>query len=388
MPKKITAKITYAFFLFFLFGHCGAQSMITQSFFGNLPGNKTPVLLFQLKNNTGMQVNITNYRGIITQLIVPGFKKCPYDVVLGYDSLSSYLKDSATYFGALVGRYANRIKAGEFSLDGTAYQLNKNDRGNTLHSGGVIGFNNAIWTPKIKETGDALSLELHFVQPDKDQGFPGQLDTTVTYTLPKNKNQLEITYTATTNKKTIINLTNHSYFNLSGEGSGSILNQWMKINAHQYTPTDENQIPTGVIASVQNTPFDFRTSHSIGEKIQAHDTQLKIANGYDHNFIIDAPKADTLTLAAQAYSPLSGIEMSVYTTQPGIQFYSGNFLTKDIIGKSGHVYDFRGGFALETQHYPDSPHHSNFPTTVLNPGEVYQQKTIYAFCVRSSSRDT
>lgn len=357
-----------------------AGQSVLQKHYGSVPNNQTPVDLFTLENDTGMTVSITNYRGIITNLIVPGNTHKDYDVVLGYNNLDSYLKDDKTYFGAIVGRYANRIKDGQFTLKGDVYNTTKNERGNTLHSGGAIGFNQSVWEPKIIKNSNSVALQLHLVSPDGDQGFPGRLDTYVTYTLPKEKNELIITYRAIADKDTVINLTNHSYFNLAGEGSGSILTHKIKINANSYTPTDAKQIPLGTITSVNNTPFDLRHGGAIGDQIKVKDEQLKLANGYDDNFVLNKEKyTSSPSLAAIVFAPSSGIEMAVYTTEPGIQFYSGNYLNKNVVGKDKHVYDFRGGFALEAQHYPDAVHHTNFPTTVLKKGKIYKQTTIYAF---------
>ncbi len=354
-----------------------AKPGIQKRSFGKL-SNGTPIQLYVLTNKNGMQVAITNFGARVVSIRVPDRKGKLGDVALGYGSVTKY-EDDTTYFGAIAGRYANRIAKGKFTLDGVTYHLPINDGPNSLH-GGKIGFDKKVWTAR-ELRGANPALELTLVSPNGDQGYPGTLHVRVIYTVTAN-NSLRIQYRATTDKPTVINLTNHTYFNLDGEGSGSILPTILTINADYYTPTDDTQIPTGKIVSVKGTPFDFLKPTEVGARINEKNTQLEYAKGYDDNWVLNRDDKKGLVFAARAYDPRSGRVLTVYTTEPGIQFYTGNYLSDKIIGKHGHVYGYRTGFTLETQHYPDSPNHPNFPSTVLNPGQVYRQTTVFRFSTR------
>ena len=348
---------------------------ITGKPWGKMPDGR-PVELFTLANARGMRVAITNYGGIVQSIVVPDRRGRMGDVVLGYNSLAGYLHDTATYFGALIGRYANRIAFGRFTLDGHVYRLAINNGKNSLH-GGIYGFNRRLWTARARNTPAGPALELRYTSKDGEEGYPGDLAVRVVYTLTANDG-LRIAYTATTDKDTVLNLTNHTYFNLDGEGHGSILPTVMTIYARHYTPINANLIPTGKIAPVEGTPLDFLRPTAIGARIHDNFRQIKYAGGYDFNYVLDS-QTGRLALAASALDPRSGRRLRVYTTQPGIQFYTGNFLNSKIRGKHGHIYNFRDGFTLETQHYPDSPNHPNFPTTELKPGQTFRQTTVYRF---------
>jgi aldose 1-epimerase len=351
------------------------------------PGPKLQVYRYTLTNCRGMQVRILTYGGIIQSIRVPGRHGHEADVVLGFKTLADYIaKDSppvtangGPYFGETIGRYGNRIAKGTFKLDGHTYTLPINNNGNTLH-GGLVGFGNHVWAPTAVRTAGAAGVRLKLVSPNGDQGFPGTLTVNVTFTL-NNASRLKINYKATTTKDTVLNLTNHSYFNLAGEASGATYNQKVQINADAYTPTDTTQIPTGQIAPVAGTPFDFRTPHTIGSRINENNEQLLIAQGYDHNWVLNksGPTSDGLRLAAHAWDPASGRELTVWTDQPGVQFYSGNFLTGTLVGISGHIYRQSDGYTFETQHYPNSPNQKNFPSTELKPGQVFNSSTIFQF---------
>ncbi len=351
---------------------------ISQTAFGKLPDGSMAEL-YTLTNRHGIQAEITNYGGILVGLRVPDRDGKLADVLLGYDTLAGYVADTQTYFGAVVGRYANRIAFGRFRLDGHMYQLPINDPPNSLH-GGTSGFNRKLWSAHAQMTPAGPALELHVTSPNGDQGYPGDLKVRVVYTLT-NENQLRIDYFATTDKDTVVNLTSHPYFNLGGEGSGNVLATDLTIFAHHYTPINADLIPTGQIAPVAGTPLDFTHSTAIGARIHDDNAQLKRAGGYDFNYVLDAGASATPALAAEAYDPASGRELRVYTTQPGLQFYSANFLS-DVHGKHGHIYGPRAGFALEAQHFPDSPNHPNFPTTELKPRQRYHETTIYQFLIR------
>lgn len=331
-----------------------------------------PVSLYTLTNKHGMVAKITNYGGIVTELHTPDRNGQMGDVVLGFDNLAQYLKGDP-YFGAIVGRFGNRIAKGTFKLDGKTYHLPINNGPNSLH-GGTKGFDKRVWkaTPHMTANGPALTLA--YLSKNGEEGYPGDLHTTVTYTLT-NDNALRIEYTATTDKDTPLNLTNHSYFNLAG--SGDILDTDMTIAADRYTPVDANMIPTGKIVSVKGTPLDFTTPHKIGERIG----QMTETKGYDHNFVLNSG-GGKLAFAARAHDPLTGRVMEVYTTQPGVQFYTGNFLDGTLTGKRGEVYRQHDAFCLETQHFPDSPNHPNFPSSILHPGQTYHQVTVYKFSAR------
>jgi aldose 1-epimerase len=350
---------------------------ITKENFGYMPDG-TGVDLYTLTNNKGMVVKITNYGGIITSILVPDKNGVLGDVVLGYDNLSGYL-DKTPYFGSIVGRYGNRIANGKFVLDGTEYRLATNNGPNALH-GGLKGFDKVIWEVKEIQETTKLGLELNYLSKDMEEGYPGNLDVTVTYLLTED-NAVRLEYLATTDKKTILNLTNHSYFNLKDGGATPILDHEMKINADRFTPVDQTLIPTGELSSVSGTPFDFRQPHKIGDRINAENEQIKFGGGYDHNFVLQGEMGE-LRLVAQVFESGSGRIMEVFTTEPGVQFYTGNFLDGTITGKNGNVYDYRHGFCLETQHFPDSPNKANFPSAVLEPGQQYQSTTIYKFSVK------
>jgi aldose 1-epimerase len=346
--------------------------------FGKL-ADGTPIHLYVLTNKNGVQAAITNFGARLVSLKVPDKNGKLGDVVLGYSSVAGYEKDTA-YFGAIVGRYANRIAKGRFKLDGVTYKLPINNGVNSLH-GGPKGFENLVWQAKELTKSKDPALELTLTSPNGDEGYPGTMHVRVVYTLTE-QNAVRIQYWATTDKPTIINLTNHSYFNLDGQGNGNILDTVLMINADEYTPTDKTQIPTGKIDSVKGTPFDFLKPTPIGARINENNPQLKLAGGYDQNWILNRDHKTGLVLAARAYSPKSGRVLTVYTTEPGIQFYSGNFLDGTLVGKGGKVYKYRYGFTLETQHYPDAPNHPNFPSTVLKPGQVYRQTTVFKFSTR------
>jgi aldose 1-epimerase len=346
--------------------------------FGRTPDGKE-ISLFTLTNKNGMEVAITDFGGIVVSIKVPDHSGRFDDVVLGYDSLEGYLTNPS-YFGAIIGRYANRIAHGKFTLDGKAYTLAQNNGENSLH-GGTIGFNKKVWMPRDISTQDAPSLELKYVSKDGEEGYPGDLSVRVVYTLTA-QNELKIEYSATTDKDTVLNLTNHSYFNLAGQGTGDILGHMLMIHSDKFTPVDAGLIPTGELRSVQGTPFDFTKSTSVGEHIGQNEEQLKLGRGYDHNWIVTHAKAGESSLAAQVYEPKTGRVLEVRTDQPGIQFYSGNFLDGTIHGKGGIVYGQRSGLCLETQHYPDSPNHPAFPSTLLKPGARFHSTTIFRFSTR------
>jgi len=350
---------------------------ITRADFGKTPDGQS-VELFTLTNAMGTEAKITNYGGIVVSLSVPDRTRKFADVVLGFNDLESYLKGHP-YFGSIIGRYGNRIAKGHFSLDGVEYKLAVNNGPNHLH-GGIKGFDKVVWTPAPTTTRNAASLSLTYLSTDGEEGYPGNLNVKVVYTLT-NKNELRIDYSATTDKDTVINLTHHSYFNLAGEGNGDILNHQLTLKANRFLPTDATSIPTGELRSVGGNPFDFVTAHAIGERINQNDQQLQFGNGYDHNWVVNG-KPGRLRVAAEVYEPTSGRLMQVWTTEPGIQFYTGNFLDGTLTGKSRKAYQRRSGFCLETQHYPDSPNEPKFPTTTLRKGATYTSTTIYHFLIR------
>ena len=330
------------------------------------------VQLYTLTNKSGASVTITNYGGRVVSINVPDKDNKMVDVSLGYDSVKSYRKEGEPFFGALIGRYGNRIGKGKFTLDGKEYQLQLNNGPNSLH-GGTDGFFSKVWDAKQ----DGQKLELSYISKDGEAGYPGTLNVKVVYTL-QDDNALKIDYTATTDKATIVNLTNHTYFNLSGEGSPTILDHELMIAADAYTPVDSTLIPTGKLTPVKGTPFDFTVAKAIGKDVENADEQLKFGKGYDHNWALN--KNDGKTAVARIKSPISGIIMEVYTTEPGLQFYGGNFMTGvDKDGKGGKSYPHRSAFCLETQHFPDAPNHANFASTVLKPGETYATSTTYKF---------
>jgi aldose 1-epimerase len=333
------------------------------------------VSLFSLKNKSGFVCKITNFGARIVSFIVPVENQNSIDVVLGYENIEDYQKDDY-YLGVIAGRYANRIANGNFNLDGKKYSLFVNNGPNALH-GGQKGFDKVVWEalPFLNEKEEE-SLELSYLSHDGEEGFPGNLQVKVIYTLT-NDNQIKIDYKAVTDSKTVLNLTNHAYFNLKGAGEGTITSHELVLNADYFTPTDEGAIPTGEIRSVLDTPMDFRMAHKIGERINEDYIELKQGIGYDHNWVLNR-KNNELCWAATVTEASTGIELKVFTTEPGVQFYSGNYLNINN-GKNSKSYPSRSGFCLETQHFPDSPNQANFPTTVLNPGEIYSQTTIYQF---------
>ena len=335
------------------------------------------IQLYTLANKNGVTVKVTNYGAIITSIMVPDRDGKMADVVLGYDRVEDYINAvDKPYFGAVVGRYGNRIAGGTFTLDGETYTLLKNNGENHLH-GGAIGFDKVVWTTDQYVAGKSLSLS--YLAKDKEEGYPGNLKVHVTYTL-LDDNSLVMDYEATTDKATPINVTQHTYFNLKGEGKGTILDHELMLNAKKFTPVDEGMIPTGELPSVAGTPFDFTTAKPIGRDVGLDDQQLTFGLGYDHNWVLDKDgNDDALTLAATVYEPTTGRVLTVRTTEPGIQFYGGNFLDGRLKGKSGKPYVYRGGFCLETQHFPDSPNQPRFPSTILKPGETHQSKTVFQF---------
>jgi aldose 1-epimerase len=351
---------------------CSAKTSVSKRAFGHTPEG-TSVDLYSIKDGK-IEVGIMTYGGIVVSLRVPDRNGKLEDVVLGCDSVEKYVTQTA-HFGGIIGRYANRIAHGTFQLDGNTYHIPKNDGDNALH-GGTIGFDKVVWEAKQIPDG----VEFTQVSKDGDQGFPGTLTTHVRYTV--SGGALRIEYSATTDKDTVLNLTNHSYFNLKGQGNGDVLETVLEIDASRMTPVDATLIPTGELKSVEGTPFDFRKPHAIGERINSEDPQLSLGHGYDHNFVLDHP-ADKLSEAAEAYEPTSGRTLKVLTTEPGVQLYTGNFLDGSITGKEGKVYKARYAFCLETQHFPDSPNHPKFPSTELKPGQKFHSVTVYEFGVRA-----
>jgi aldose 1-epimerase len=331
--------------------------------------------LYTLKNSHGVEARIMNYGGVVVSLIVPDRNGKMEDVVLGYDQLDGYLK-KGSYFGAIVGRYANRIAKGQFVLDGQTCTLARNNGQNSLH-GGLKGFDKVLWQAKEVPASDGQALELTYVSKDGEEGFPGTLTARVVYTLGDD-NSLKIDYSATTDKDTVVNLSNHSYFNLAGAGNGDILNHEIMIAADRFTPVDDTLIPTGELRSVKGTPLDFTSATKIGARIEDSYEQMVKGKGYDHNFVINGAPG-TMRQAARVVEPASGRVMEVTTTQPGVQFYSGNFLDGTVTGKGGKVYQRRYAFCLETQHFPDSPNKASFPSVVLKPGEQFHETTVYKF---------
>ena len=352
------------------------KSSITKSEFGTLENGET-ANLFTLVNSSGMEVQITNYGGIIKSIKVADKNGEFGNVVLGFENLEGYT-GWHPYFGALVGRYANRIANGQFTLDGETYTLAKNNGENSLH-GGMEGFDKKLWRAKEFENDKGVGVELSYTSPDGEEGYPGNMTTKVVYTLTDD-NEIIINYEATTDKSTVLNLTNHSYFNLKDAGKSTILGHEVMINSNQITPTDAGSIPLQDFMDVDGTPFDFREAHTIGERIDNEHEQLILGKGYDHNYILEA--TDDLKLAAKVYEPETEREMEVYTTQPGVQLYTGNFLGTGPEGVTLPPFQYRTGLCLETQHYPDSPNRPDFPSVILNPGEKFESTTIYKFLVR------
>lgn len=339
-------------------------------------GNDKKVKLFTIRNKNNISATFTNYGQRLVSLMVPDRKGVFKDVVLGFNTLTEYKNAKENYFGSMIGRYGNRIAKGKFSIEDNNYTLATNNGVNHLH-GGVDGFNDVFWDiSQVSENKIVFSR----LSPDMEEGYPGNLDVEVSYTLT-DTNELLIEYEATTDKPTVINLTHHSFFNLKGEGGGTINNHLLTINADSYTPIDETLIPTGKIEKVVGTPFDFTKPKPIGGDLRIANKQLKNGSGYDHNFVLNTMSKNNkdLVFAAKVEEPESGRVMEIYTNEPGLQFYGGNFLDGKIFGKSGKGYDYRGAFCLETQHFPDSPNHPNFPSTLLKPGEIYKSVCIYRF---------
>jgi aldose 1-epimerase len=344
-----------------------------------VPFDRTPdgqlVEIITLRSPSGVEMTVLTYGGIISTLKTPDRSGALDDIVLGFDKLESYIKDSP-YFGCLIGRYGNRIAKGKFTLDGTPYTLATNNDTNHLH-GGIKGWDKVIWAPEPFQNATGSGVVLTYTSKDGEEGYPGTVKATVTYTLT-DMGQLVVDYRATTDKATVINLTQHSYFNLAGSKATDILGHELMLNAPQYTPVDATLIPTGEVAPVEGTPLDFRASTKIGARINDAHQQIKFGLGYDHNWVL-ARTGPGLVEAAKVVEPVTGRTMTISTTEPAIQFYSGNFLKGDLKGKGGRVYPHRSGFCLETQHYPDSPNHANFPSTVLRPGEEYKSQTVFTF---------
>ena len=380
---------------------CGARPTVSRQFFGTAfdlyAGHNLPVFRYTLRNCPGMSVSILTYGGIVQSITLPDRAGRPTDVVLGFRTLKEYVAQDSPpvtanggpYFGETIGRFGNRIAKGTFMLDGHTYTLPINNGVNSLH-GGLVGFGNHVWASRAVSAPGVAGVQLRLVSPNGDDGanvgcsctgFPGKLTVRVTFTLD-NRNQLRIHYRATVaGLATVLNLTNHSYFNLGGEASGPVYSQRVLINADSYTPTDTTQIPTGVIAPVKGTPFDFTTPHTIGSRITENNPQLLIAQGYDHNWVLNStgPKLDGLGLAARAWDQRNGLDLAVWTDEPGVQFYSGNFLNGTLVGISGHTYRQSAGYTFETQHFPNAPNQPSFPSTVLRPGQVFNSSTVFAF---------
>jgi len=357
-----------------LVGAAGANAAtkLTEADFGKTPDGAA-IKIHTLTNAHGVQARITNYGGIVVSLDAPDRDGKMADVVLGFDALPEYVANPTTYFGAIIGRYGNRIGDARFTLNGVEYKLPKNDGENCLHGGGN-GFFKRVWTARALPNGD---LELGYRSKDGEEGFPGNLSVTVTYRLT-DANELRIEYAATTDKETVVNLTNHSYFNLKGAGAGDILGHQLMLNADRFTPVNQNLIPTGELRPVSGPPFDFRKLTPIGARIEQNDEQLKFGKGYDHNWVLNRT-GSALALAARVEEPSSGRVLEALTTEPGVQFYSGNFLDGSVKGKGGKTYPRRSAFCLETQHFPDSPNRPAFPSTVLKPGQQYRSTTVYRF---------
>ena len=378
--KTLSLKLILISILFF---QCSSnknfmnQLKIEKKEFGTTEDNVS-VYQFVLSNKNGMEISVINYGGIITSLKAKDRNGKYQDIVLGFNSLPPY-EDENPYFGALIGRYGNRIANGNFKLDGQSYKLDINNPPNHLH-GGLKGFHKVVWNPKEIINDSNVSLELTYLSKHMEEGYPGNLDVKVTYTL-NNKDELSVLYEAETDRKTIINLTQHSYFNLSGDFSEDVLDHQIKINADAFLPVDETLIPTGEIRSVLGSPFDFRKSKLIGQDIDVNNKQIEFGKGYDHCWVINN-QSNGLRSVATAYHSESGRVLDVYSDLPGLQFYSGNFLDGTLKSKGGGYYELRSGFCLETQYYPDSPNQENFPSVVLKPGDIYKSNTIFKFSVK------
>jgi len=356
----------------------GMRGTIKKESFGKTTGGEQ-IDIYTLSNKKGMEVSITNFGATVVTLKVPDRAGRATDIVLGYDTLDGYEKGTS-YFGATVGRYGNRIAGGKFSIDGKTYTLPKNNGENTLH-GGIVGFNKKVWKAREIAAKGGESLEMTYLSADGEEGFPGNLSTKVVFTLPADRNELKIDYAATTDKDTVLNLTNHSYFNLAGEGNGDILDHVMTLHAKQFTPVDKGLIPTGELKNVAGTPMDFNNATAIGKRINESDEQLVFGKGYDHNWVLTRAEGSELSIAAEAYDPKSGRKLEVLTTEPGVQFYSGNFLD-GAKGKGNKPYPQRAAFCLETQHFPDSPNHPNFPSTLLKPNAGFHSQTVFRFSAK------
>jgi aldose 1-epimerase len=375
--KKTLALLFLSGTVFFL-GVAAAKNIasVKKENFGKADGKN--VEIYTMTNRNGVEVKITTYGATVVSLKVPDRNGKFEDVVLGFDTLDDYLKGTS-FFGSLIGRYGNRLAGGRFKLNGVEYKLATNNGPNHLH-GGNKGFDKVVWNAKPIRTAKGTALELRYLSRDGEEGYPGNLSVVVIYAL-NNQNELRINYSATTNKDTIINLTHHSYFNLAGEGNGDVLKHELTISGDHFTPVDSGLIPTGELRSVKGTPFDFAQPTAIGARIGQSDEQLKIGNGYDHNWVVNG-RSGTLRQAAKVFEPTTGRAMEVWTTEPGMQFYTGNFLDGSQIGKGGKPYQHRYGFCLETQHYPDSPNKPAFPTTVLRTSGRYRSTTVYKFSTR------
>jgi aldose 1-epimerase len=375
--------VPFAFVALLMLANCchakGAEQKIQISEFGKTENGDT-VYRFVLTNSKGVEAVVISYGAALVALKAPDRNGKSADIVLGYDTLAGYEQDKS-FFGATIGRYGNRIAGGQFTLDGTVFHVPKNDGPNSLH-GGTRGFNKRIWTGVDRSRADAQVLELTYTSQDGEEGYPGTLKVHVTYTLPAEVNELRIDYSATTDKDTVVNLTNHSYFNLSGVASQEILDHQLLLHALEFTPVDATLIPTGELRAVRGGPFDFAKATAIGARINQDDEQLRFGKGYDHNWVLERTEKGGLQVAAEVFESTSGRVLEVLTTEPGIQFYSGNFLDGTARGKGGQFYGHRTGFCLETQHFPDSPNHASFPPTVLKPGQVYRSTTVFRLATR------
>ena len=376
IPRRLLYAVVFIFAIgSFVFAQTSSKSGVQQKDFGTRDGRS--IILYTLTNSHGVEVHAMNYGGIILSLRVPDRKGQLADIVLGHEKAEGYMPNPP-YLGAIVGRYANRIANGTFTLEGKTYTLPKNDGPNTLHGGLTRTFDKVVWDGEVLKGKNAVAFS--YLSKDGEEGFPGNLKVKVTYTLT-DSNELVIDYDATTDKATPINVSQHSYFNLKGEGNGDILDHEIMINADKFTPVDKNLIPTGELRAVKGTPFDFTTSTKIGARVEDQYEQMVLGHGYDHNFVLNR-KGAGLSLAARVYEPSTGRVLEVSTTQPAVQFYTGNFLDGSVTGKEGHVYKRRYGFCLETQHYPDSPNHPDFPSAVLKPGEKFHQTTVFKFSAK------
>ncbi len=377
--KKFTFTLTFCALLMLGVSVLRAESSITKAPWGNLPDG-AEVTLYTIQNDAGMTMQVSDYGGLIVTLSVPDKNGKSEDVVLGFDSLEGYLQEGVPYFGALIGRYGNRIANGEFKIGEKTYHTTKNEKGVTTLHGGNKGFDKKMWKVEEVKSDEMLGLKMTYTSKDGEEGFPGNLDVTVCYFVPVKENAVVILYGAKTDKHTPVNLTQHTYFNLAGAGNGTILDHELTLNADKITPVDEKLIPTGEFMDVEDTPFDFRKAEKVGARIDADDDeQIKLGGGYDHNWVLNIPEDGGMVVAAVLYDPTSGRKLEVKTLEPGVQFYAGNFLDGTLTGKGGVKYEKRFGLCLETQHFPDSPNHLNFPSTILAPGETYQTSTIFRF---------